>query len=380
MNELNFIKFTFQKDKSMAGISNNTISMTAMVKTNSLTRIRFKAFIFVFTFFFLFGCGQRSARNTGLASKNDKLSKSVTSNKKLREVSFLPYWVTTAQFAGYYVAEEKGIYEKYGIKINIIPFKPFLTSTDLIAEGKTDFAALWLVNAIELKASGVDIVNIEQVSSRSSFMLITKKKSGIDSVQKMKGKRVGIWSGFELQPMALFKKFNVDVITIPIGSTNNLFLMDGVDITVANWFDEYHSIINSGFDPDELNTFFFADNDLNFLEDGIYCLSEKATKEPELCADFIKATLEGWRYAFGHREEAIDIVLRRAKKENLPVNRVHQEWMLDRFKDLYLPEGKTEFNNSLPKNDYYFVGNVLKGNKLISEVPAYDKFYQPIIK
>lgn len=94
---------------------------------------------------------------------------------------------SNAQFAGYYVAEVKGIYEKYGIKIDIIPYKPFITSTDLIIQGHADFAALWLVNAIELKAKGADIVNIAQISSRSSLMLITKKKSGIDSIQKMKG-------------------------------------------------------------------------------------------------------------------------------------------------------------------------------------------------
>lgn len=156
--------------------------------------------------------------------------------------------------------------------------------------------------------------------------------------------------------------------------------MDGVDITIASWFDEYHSIINSGFNPEDLNIFFFADNGLNFLEDGIYCLSEKLKKEPELCADFINATLEGWRYAFSHKEESIDIVMKHAKNDKLPVNRVHQEWMLDRYKDLYLPEGKTEFNNSLSESDYYFVGNVLKANKLINEVPFYHNFYQPIIK
>ncbi|MFZ4415021.1 MAG: ABC transporter substrate-binding protein, partial [Bacteroidales bacterium] len=82
-----------------------------------------------------------------------------------REVIFLPYWVTSAQFAGYYVALETGIYEKYGIRLTIIPYEPFTTPKGLISEGKVDFAALWLVNAIELKASGTDIVNIAQLSS-----------------------------------------------------------------------------------------------------------------------------------------------------------------------------------------------------------------------
>jgi NitT/TauT family transport system substrate-binding protein len=354
--------------------------MTVMIKSNSLGKYGFQAFVLFLLIMSFFNCNPKSVNVDGIANKTDSKVTGTTSKKELKEVTFLPYWVTNSQFVGYYVAEEKGIYEKYGIKITIIPYRPFITSSDLIKEGKADFAALWLVNAIELKANGTDIVNIAQPSARSSAMLITKKKSGINSVQQMDGKKAGIWSGFELQPRTFFKIYNLDVKIVPIGSTNNLFLMDGVDITIANWFDEYHSIINSGYDPEDLNVFFFADYGLNFLEDGIYCLSDKLKKDPEVCANFVKATLEGWRYAFSHREEAINIVLKRAKEEKLPVNRVHQEWMIDRYKDLYLPEGKTDFNNSLSESDYLFVGKVLKEGKLIKEVPPFNNFYQPIIK
>ncbi len=220
-----------------------------------------KALIYLTIAFLIIGCSDKTANETVSPIKPGFVGHDST--VKLRQVTFLPYWVTSAQFAGYYVAQETGIYEKYGIKITIIPYQPFITPQDLINNGKADFTALWLVNAIELKDSGADIVNIAQLSTRSSLMLVAKKKSGISTLKDMNGKRVGIWTGFELQPKAFFKKFKLDVKIVPIGSTNNLFLMDGVDITNANWFDEYHSIINSGFDPDELNTFFFADYGFN---------------------------------------------------------------------------------------------------------------------
>ncbi len=343
----------------------------------------FKNYLLLFGFIFLLlisisACNGKSKQN----SETSKTSEKSDSNnvKTIRNVTFLPYWVTAAQFAGYYVAEDMGIYKKYGIKLNIIPYQPFSPTENLIKNGKVDFAALWLVNAIELKASGVDIVNIAQPSTRSSLMLVTKKKSGIKTLKDMNGKRAGIWNGFELQPKALFKKYNLDVKIIPIGSTNNLFLMDGVDITNANWFDEYHSIINSGYNPEELNTFFFADYGLNFLEDGIYCLSDKLKNDPELCADFVKATFEGWKYAFDNKEKAIDIVIKYAEKAKVPVNKIHQRWMLERYQDLYLPKGKTSFNTVLSKKDYQFVGNVLKESGLINKIPPFDNFYKPIMK
>lgn len=328
--------------------------------------------------FILLGC--RLDNKTPNLNTNDSLIHNSSSRDKIREVSFLPYWVSPAQFAGYFIANEKGIYEKYNLKVNIIQYKPFITSNDLIANGEADFAALWLANAIQLKAGGVDIVNIAQPSSRSSLMLITKKESGIDSIEKMNGKRAGIWSGYEVQPKALFDKFNIDVEIVPIGSTNSLFLMDAVEITNANWFDEYHSILNSGYNPDELITFFFADYGMNFLEDGIYCLSDLVKKEPDVCIDFINATLDGWRYAFNHKQETLDIVVKIARDYKLPVNRIHMGWTLDRYKDLYLPEGKSDFNYVLPEKDYQLVGRVMKEEGIIEEIPDYKVFYQPLIK
>jgi len=357
------------------------LSETAIMRLHSFTPFRSQAFILVCILFVVSGCKIRSAGPPGSSDSIDTLATETTAYKgKMRNVTFLPYWVSNAQFAGYYVAREKGIYKKYGINLEIIPYEPFNTPSDLISSGKADFAALWLVNAIELKAKGTDIVNIAQPSTRSSAMLLTKKSSGIDSIPQMEGKRVGIWADYELQPKAFFSEYKVNVTIVPIGSTNNLFLAGGVDITIANWFDEYHTIINSGYDPEDLNAFFFADFSLNFLEDGIYCLSDMRENDPQLCADFLKATLEGWRYAFDHKEEAIDIVVQYAHKDKLPVNKVHQGWMLDRYQDLYLPGGKTEFNELLLPQDYTFAGKVLQDAGLIEEIPPYNSFFIPINK
>jgi NitT/TauT family transport system substrate-binding protein len=318
-----------------------------------------------------------SCKNTTFDNASDEtpLSQNTdTSSSNLRKVTFLPYWVINAQFAGFYAGKELGIFKKYGIDLEIIDFQPFYTSNELLRTGEADFAAIWLVNAIGVKASGVDIVNIAQFSSRSSLMLVTKKSSGINEIEDMNNKRLGVWQGFELQPVTLFKKFHLNVELISIGSTNNLFLHDGVDITAANWFDEYHSIINSGYNPDELNTFFFADYGLNFLEDGIYCLSTTLSKDPKLCADFVKATAESWTFAFNNPEKAIDIVIACAQKANIPVNKVHQRWMLDRYRDLYFSTGKT--TTELSVKDYMFAAKVMKESNMIQEIVPYEDFFK----
>lgn len=338
----------------------------------------YKVLIYCFLITTVVGCqGSSNPEKDSLPANHEE---AIARTDSLQVINFLPYWVANAQFAGYYMAIETGIYEKHGIKLNLIPYQPFITPKDMLREGKADFAALWLVNALEMKASGVDIVNIAQPSSRSSLMLITKKASGIETLAQMDGKKAGIWSGYELQPQALFRKNKLKVEIIPIGSTNNLFLMDGVDITIANWFDEYHTILNSGLKEEEINTFFFADYGLNFLEDGIYCTSELRNHNPELCKAFVDATLEGWNYAFEHQEQTLDVVIKYAKASKLPVNRIHQQWMLDRYRDLYAPEKDKDFNTILPQADYEAVGNVLLESGLINFIPSYNDFYKPVIR
>jgi NitT/TauT family transport system substrate-binding protein len=301
-------------------------------------------------------------------------------SQQLKKITFVPHWVPQAQFAGFYVANDLGFYKNHGIDLTIITGGPKVSSSSLLEKGKVDFALMWLSNAIELKAKKVKIINIAQLVNRSALMLISKKSSGIKTPQDMNGKKVGIWGGdFQIQPLAFFKKYKLDVKTIMQGNSINLFFFDGVDITTAMWYNEYNTIINSGFNKDELNTFFFADHGLNFPEEGIYCSENFYNNNIDVCRAFVQATLEGWKYSFEHPAEAVDIILKHMKEANLPVNKAHQRWMLDRMKDLIAPSNKMDNFELLSVENYSLVGDKLKQGNLIKEIPAYNEIYKPVI-
>jgi NitT/TauT family transport system substrate-binding protein len=67
-----------------------------------------------------------------------------------------------------------------------------------------------------------------------------------------------------------------------------------------------------------------------------------------------------------------------AHEAKLPVNKVHQKWMLDRYEDLYR-DSNNEFNTKLQKEEYESVGHILLESGLINTMTSYDEFYQPII-
>ncbi len=303
---------------------------------------------------------------------------SVHPDANLKKIAFVPQWVPQAQFAGYYFAAEQGIYMNHGLDVKILFGGPQSPSPlDLLKERKADFATVWLSTAIQARAQGLNLVNIGQIVPRSASMLVAKKARGILSPQDIQGKKVGLWAPiYQLQARAFFKKYGLDVRIVPQSFSVNLFLRDGVDVASAMWYNEYHTILAAGLNPEELTTFFFHEHGLNFPEDGIYVLEDRFKQDPEMCRSFVKASIEGWLGAFTQKEKTLDMVMKNLNREHMPANRVHQRWMLERMKDLMLPSNKSRLSLELLPGDYDRVAACLHSSGLIPRIPEFTSFYQ----
>ncbi|MFP4471837.1 MAG: ABC transporter substrate-binding protein, partial [Bacteroidales bacterium] len=156
-------------------------------------------------------------------------------------------------------------------------------------------------------------------------------------------------------------------------STINLFLSGGVDIMCAMWYNEYNQIYLAGIDYEDLNAYFFFDYGLNFPEDGVYCHASFYKQNREACRNFVKATLEGWQYAFGHKEEALAETLKWMKYRNIPANAAHQRWMLNIMEKVYTQEDGS-LDALLNRKDFIHTGEVLLESGSINEIPDFDQF------
>jgi NitT/TauT family transport system substrate-binding protein len=295
----------------------------------------------------------------------------------LSKVTFIPQWIPQAQFAGYYVAFEKGIYRQHHLDVKILAGGPEKPASDLLAKGKATFGTLFLTDGIEKRAQGFKLINIAQIVQRSAFMLVAKKSSGITAPEHINGRRVGLWRNeFQVQPQAFFRAKGLKVKVIPQAATLNLFLRGGVEVASAMWYNEYHQLLNSGVNSEELTTFLLADYGMNFPEDGIYCLADLANQHPRTCRAFVAASIEGWMYAFAQPDEALDIVMQYVNAANVASDRVHQKWMLERMRDIILPPGTDIPMGTLRQATYEQVAQEMQRSGTIKEIPEFSSFYK----
>ena len=296
-------------------------------------------------------------------------------------LNFEIHWFPQAQFAGYIMAYEKGFFNEAGLEINLIFSDGSSSPLDNLLDGKTDFCTAWLAQAITLRAGNGDLVNISQILQKSSTMLISKKANNINTPEDMNGKKISLWGGdFSVQLKAFFQKYNISYQEIPQLYNVFMFLSDAVDVTSAMYYNEYHKIILSGINEDELTTFFFSDHDLNFPEDGIYCLSNTYESRSIICDKFTNAILKGWEYTFQNPDETLDVVMQYCDKFHMQTNLSQQKWMLKVIEASFkyrLGEDRLQFGN-LNRQDYQKVANILKEQKVIDEIPTYEDFFKKV--
>jgi len=232
----------------------------------------------------------------------------------VQRVSLQLQWVTQAQFAGYYVALDKGYYRQEGIDLTIKPGGPDLTPIDLVASGVSDFGTSLLADLATAIQSGKPIVSIAQIQQANGLVLVANKSSGIKQPQDLVGKKVGVWLGsWEAQFNALLAKENIapqSVQVVSQGFSMEPFLKGDLNVASAMIYNEYYMVLESGVKPEDLNVIDYATYGLDFPGDTLFTSRKTAKDRPDLCVRMLRASLKGWQYAVDHPEETADIVLK----------------------------------------------------------------------
>jgi len=228
-------------------------------------------------------------------------------------------WVTQAQFAGYFVAKDKGFYDEVGLDVTIKPGGPDINPSQVIAGGGADVVVDWMPSALATREKGVPLVNIAQPFQKSGMMLTCRKETGIKSPADFKGRTLGVWFGGNEYPflswmskLGLPTTGGADGVTVlKQGFNVDPLLQKQADCISTMTYNEYWQVIDAGIPAEELVVFKYEDQGVATLEDGIYTL-ESNLKDPAMVdklTRFVKASMKGWDWAAKNPDEAAMIVL-----------------------------------------------------------------------
>lgn len=262
---------------------------------------------------------------------------------KAQKFIFTPQWTAQAQFAGYYVAKEKGFYREAGVDVDIVHSSVSQKTIVHLQKNKAHAITLQLAEAVEAVAQGVPLVNILQTSMNNAMVIISRR--GVDPLTQ-KGARVGIWqSGFGQLARCMSIKEGLDYNWVKFASNVNLFVTGAIDATLGMSYNEYCQLLQTGMTLNKKNVYRFCEHGYNMQEDGVYVTKDYYEKHRDEVRRFAEASKRGWLWAVDHPDETLEIVMKYVKREKVATNRVLQKLMLQEVLRLQVDResGKREF-------------------------------------
>ena len=272
-------------------------------------------------------------------------------------------WTHQSQFAGFYMADERGDFEAEGLDVLLREGGPGVQTLGELQAGRADVAIAWFDDALVASQRGPAVVNVMQPWTGAGQALIARVNAGISSIQDLRGRRIGIpATGSEATIRSMIRAaFGSDtcVTWVPTKDGVGAFMRGELDVFAGLTYDEYLTVLESGVPAQDLIVFTPAKLHLSHLEGGLYVLEDSLRSERFRGAlvGLVSALKRGWYAAQASPTEAVTLVL--AKRTDL--ERVHQRAMLEALVAL-LPEERDRFGYiSVPEAEKQIGEDVAQG-------------------
>lgn len=225
-------------------------------------------------------------------------------------------WLNQAQFAGYYVAKEKGYYSDAGLDVSIQPGGSDFPSIQMVAGGSEQFGVTGADQILIARSKGVPVVAIAVVYRENPFVLFALKKSGITKATEFGGRNIGLKIGGseELIYRAVLKNAKVDKASlheVPVKFDLSPLLTGQVDVWPGYVINEVIAAEEKGFEVAVIKP---ADYGVRLYADTLFTTERMLKEQPELVRKFVTATIRGWTDAVADPEAAARVTVKFGNK------------------------------------------------------------------
>ena len=236
----------------------------------------------------------------------------------LKKITIQLSWFNQFQFAGYYMAKEKGFYEELGLDVEIKPFEFGIDIPKNINDGKIDFAVGRETLILE-KVKNPNIVALYALFQSTPLILMSTKESGINNINDFSNKKIMTTiddaSEVSLKAMITSNKVKLENLTF-LKHTHNIddLINKNTDVISAYISKTPYTLQKKGV---EFNIFDPKKYGFDMYSDLLYTNQDLIDNDLNTVLSFKKASLKGWEYAYSNIEESAEVILKKYNSEKL---------------------------------------------------------------
>ena len=240
-------------------------------------------------------------------------------SSNLESIDLQLKWKHQFQFAGYYMAKEKGFYKKANLDVNIIEYKNGINIVNKIENSPNGGVyGVGYPNVLLHKANGANIILLSAINQLSPHILLTLKSSNIKSIKDFKNKRIMIGKGAieTASFLAMLTSNNLslnDLKCLEPSFNINSLIDNKTDISTSYISNEPYQLTKMGIPFTIWNP---SDFGFDFYDDILFTSNQELKLHPQRVESFKEASLNGWKYAFEHIEETIDVILKKYNSQH----------------------------------------------------------------
>ena len=231
----------------------------------------------------------------------------------LAEVTFGTNWIAQGEHGGYYQAVADGTFERYGLKVTIVPGGPRGNNRMLMTVGKLDFyMGGSMIQAFSAAEKDIPTVVVAAHFQKEPQVLLSHPGQGLDTFADLRKSndillsKEGVATFFQWMKAEFgFKDEQVK----PYGFNPAPFIANKGSVQQGYVTSEPLSIEKAaGFKP---NVFLLADHGFSTYSTTVETRREVVEKNPDLVQRFVDASAIGWyNYLYGDNAKANALIKR----------------------------------------------------------------------
>lgn len=218
-----------------------------------------------------------------------------TTPPRLMPIALQLNWLHSAQFAGFYAADQNGDYAREGLSVTFIEGGPDTDSLAPVLDGTAQFGLAGGDLLIPARAAGKPLRAVATILRRDPFVFFSLADSGIVSPEEFVEKKILVRPRARPRLYTMLARVGVTPDQLTEISTGDFTALYTGDVDVATGFvtDQVLEAQQAGY---QVNIIYLDDYGVHFYSDTLFATDTFLNANADVVTRFLKATFQGWTY------------------------------------------------------------------------------------